>query len=428
MNSRAPISGLDRPVPGQPRDLGLLGGQRLTAPAVRAPGRCACGRSPRWPRSSRRARSANASMPIAVQHPVGGTQLLPRLDPAALAAQPLPVEQVRRGPARRGPGSGPAARSTPGTSGRRLRSSLSRARTRASIPSAHSVGVARVRSDSQSSAARTGATSPVLAAASASSGTTSGRAASWSRWNACQAASRAASCRPRPLCSTALAHDRAMSTSLPSAACGRLLGGGLDQLGGLLLPAAPGREHHRGIRNRRVPGRLRDQAIFFDQPLPLWQLAGEKVDSGELAERELQVYEGAGVAGELNLAGGQGMPGLEVPQLEGDDAAHSRRRSHSQRPTSPSADVQGEKQLERPGQRRRGRCVPLRVPAARTRRAGRRPHAAARDRAARRARPRPPPARRRGCRDRRPTSRPRAPPGASRGPGRRRAARGAGPR
>ena len=70
---------------------------------------------------------------------------------------------------------------------------------RASIPSAQSVGVTRVRSDSHSSAALTSATSPVLDAASASSGTTNGPYPSWSRSNARQAASRAASWRPRPL-------------------------------------------------------------------------------------------------------------------------------------------------------------------------------------------------------------------------------------
>ena len=48
-------------------------------------------------RSSRRARSANASMPIATSMLVGGAQLLARVDAAALAAQPLAVEQVGAG-------------------------------------------------------------------------------------------------------------------------------------------------------------------------------------------------------------------------------------------------------------------------------------------------------------------------------------------
>ena len=76
---------------------------------------------------------------------------------------------------------------------------------RASIPSDQSVGVTAVRSDSQSSAALTSLRSPVRDAASASSGTRKGPYPSGSRWKARQAASRAASWRPRPLPSTALA-------------------------------------------------------------------------------------------------------------------------------------------------------------------------------------------------------------------------------
>src|SRR5258706_66055 len=40
-------------------------------------------------------------------------------------------------------------------------------------------------------------------------------------------------------------------------------------------------------------------------------------------ERELQVHERARVAGEPNLASGERMPGLEIPQFEGDDRARS---------------------------------------------------------------------------------------------------------
>ncbi len=50
---------------------------------------------------------------------------------------------------------------------------------RASMPTAQSVGPTRVRSDSHSSAGLAAATSPVLAAASASSETISGPRPSW---------------------------------------------------------------------------------------------------------------------------------------------------------------------------------------------------------------------------------------------------------
>jgi len=35
-----------------------------------------------------------------------------------------------------------------------------------------------------------------------------------------------------------------------------------------------------------------------------------------MLRRELQVHQRAGVAGELDLASGHGMPGVEVPQLK----------------------------------------------------------------------------------------------------------------
>ena len=132
------------------------------------------------------------------------------------------------------------------------------------------------------------------------------------------------------------------------AACGRLLRAGLDQLRRLPFPAPPGREHHRGIRNRRVPGRLRYQVIFFDQPRCRGQLAGQNVGSGQVVERERQVHEGPVFAGELDLASGQAMPGLEVPQLHGDDLADSAASEPEPAAGFAGADVQRENHLERP--------------------------------------------------------------------------------
>ena len=104
---------------------------------------------------------------------------------------------------------------------------------------------------------------------------------------------------------------------------GGQLNGGLDQLGRLLLAALPGREHHRGICNRRVAGRLRDQAIFFDQPPRRGQLAGDQLVHAEVADGELQLDQGADVAGDLDLVSGQGVPGVEVPQLQSEGDAGS---------------------------------------------------------------------------------------------------------
>src|SRR6266576_2332236 len=102
------------------------------------------------------------------------------------------------------------------------------------MPSAQSVGLTRVRSDNHASAARAASTSPVLAAASASSETTSDPCPSCPCSKACQAAS-----------------------------------------------------------------------------------------PGQVVERELKMHQSARPAGEPGLPGRQGMPGLEVPQLERDDLADS---------------------------------------------------------------------------------------------------------
>jgi hypothetical protein len=65
------------------------------------------------------------------------------------------------------------------------------------------------------------------------------------------------------------------------AACSCLLHGSLDQLRRLWFPAPPGREHHLGIRHKRVPGCLGDQVIFFDHQRCRGQFAGQKVSSGQ---------------------------------------------------------------------------------------------------------------------------------------------------
>ncbi len=132
-------------------------------------------------------------------------------------------------------------------------------------------------------------------------------------------------------------------------ACGRLPHGGLDQLRRLRLPAAPGRQHHLGIRNRRVPGRLGDQAIFFEQPGRCRQLAGDNVGRGKDVERELQVHQRTGLASEPDLASGHRMPGVEVPQLKGDDGAGPSASEPEPAAGFVGAGVQSQNQLKGPG-------------------------------------------------------------------------------
>src|SRR5207244_535594 len=73
--------------------------------------------------------------------------------------------------------------------------------------------------------------------------------------------------------------------------CDRLLGACVDQLGRLRLVAAKGLEDHRGVDERRIPGRLGDQASLVEHHRGRGQLAGEHVASPQEAERKLQVHE-----------------------------------------------------------------------------------------------------------------------------------------
>ena len=83
---------------------------------------------------------------------------------------------------------------------------------------------------------------------------------------------------------------------------------------------------------------------------------------GDEVERDPQVRERAGIAGHLCLAGGEGMPGFVVPELEGDDGGGSSTGEPEPAAGFVGADLQIQKQLERSGQRRRGGCVSLRQP------------------------------------------------------------------
>ena len=89
MNSRAPISGLERPVARQPRDLGLLGGELAAGLDGALAGRLAGGQQ-----LARGALGERLGAHRGEQL-VRGAQLLARVEAAALAAQPFAVEQVR---------------------------------------------------------------------------------------------------------------------------------------------------------------------------------------------------------------------------------------------------------------------------------------------------------------------------------------------
>ena len=147
----------------QPGDLRLLRGElvaRLGGARLRAVSPVAS--------SSRAARSANASAPIAANISCAARSCSRASTRRSLAAQPLAVERDGRGRARRASRCGRAARSPPVEPLGRL-ASLSSARERASTPSAQSVPLARVVSASRSSASAASSGAPLRAAASTSS-------------------------------------------------------------------------------------------------------------------------------------------------------------------------------------------------------------------------------------------------------------------
>src|SRR6516164_418351 len=232
-------------VPSQPRDLRLLRGQ-LDADFHRAlagglPGGLHLAAGP----LSERIHTHR------VQHVVGGTQLLaPRRDGARGAATPRRAGErgqlgAERGPAHpfdrlSVPALGRVAVAEQGADG-------------APIASTHSVGVTRVRSDSNSSAAHSSATSPVLDAASASSGTI------WDPYPSVRLEGPSRRVAGGGVLPEAVVQERARvgreADQPDHTACNRLPRYGLDQFRRLPLLAPPDPEHHRGIRDRRVPGR-----------------------------------------------------------------------------------------------------------------------------------------------------------------------------
>ena len=144
-NSRAPISGLDSPSRASCaiwRSC-AVSSSRVSTVRLRTFSPVAS--------SSLRARSAKASMPIVANMVVRGAQLRARVDAAILAAQPLAVEQVGAGELGTQPGAAqPLDRLAVEALGGSP--SLSRARERASMPSAQSLRATAVAAARRSSA------------------------------------------------------------------------------------------------------------------------------------------------------------------------------------------------------------------------------------------------------------------------------------
>ena len=265
-----------QPVPGQPRDLRLLRGQRVSGPGgaggrdgAPADGLSGGPQLTAGPLGER-------LHPHLLQHPVRGTQLLPRVRAAALPAQPFPVQQVRPGQLGAEPGPAQPLDRLPVEPVGGL--AVAEQGADAGLDPQHPLGAGHPGTFGQ----------PVQRGLDQRHLTGPGRRLGQLSHD--QVAERQLAALkglpgggPRGVVpAQAVVQHRRRPGRLAGqdgpAASGRYLSGGLDQLGGLLLAALPGREHHRAIPSLRVAGRLRDQEIFFDQLLRRACLPGEQVD------------------------------------------------------------------------------------------------------------------------------------------------------
>src|ERR1700691_5707624 len=265
-----------QPLTGQPRHLSLLRGQPVVGPggpggAGGRGGAGAAGLAGR-PQLARGPFGERLHAHL-LQQPVGGAQLLPRVLPATLPAQPFAVQQVRAGQLSADPGPAqpldrlpvgavggltvaeqspdpglnaqyPLGRGHPGA----FRQPVQRR------PDARDVTGAGRRLGQLNH--DPGAEPQLVALEYLPGGVPRGFVPAQA---AVQHRARARREPGRPACTV----------------FGRHPGGVLDQLGGFLLPPPQSRQHRRGERDRRVAGGLSDQAIFLEQPLRRAQLAGE---------------------------------------------------------------------------------------------------------------------------------------------------------
>ena len=231
---------------------------------------------------------------------------------------------------------------------------------------------------------------------------------------------RACRGRCRALCS----HRPRRRPACQTTRC-RLLHGGLDQLScSRSGPATP--RASLGMGDRRVSGRRRRSG---DPRRSVAPPRSAPLSTGACLTRKFSANcrcTSAPVARDLRLASGEGMPGLEVPQLEGDHVARPRADQPSQRATSAglmsrSATTAGPASARAAAPRTRQSAAARSVEQDVDRRGGRGP-------AARRAPPRPPSQTPGEVEVTCPHRGSRAPPRGSRAPARRRAASGARPR
>src|SRR3954452_20008130 len=107
----------------------------------------------------------------------------------------------------------------------------------------------------------------------------------------------------------------------PSLAAGhQIVYVGLDQLGEVEFAASPGGQPQRPVGCERAPGRLGDRLRFREQGGGGGELTGELVHAHAVVQGGEKRGEGAGIAAELEVTGGERLPALVVPHESGDVA------------------------------------------------------------------------------------------------------------
>ena len=302
MNSRAPISGLERPSRASRAicaSWAVSWSRRLDGPLA---SRLAGGQQ-----LARRALGERVS-PHRREHVVGRAQLLARVEPPTLAPQPLAVQEVRAAQARRGCGCGRAARSPRGRAARRPRR---RSAARASAPRSRAPSRCRPRWSAPRAAearrrrprARRSATAASMSSANAqprrrAPGVLAGLAGRVQRL---------------PVAAEAVvehcARVRGDESAYPSPPRAASLDAYVDQLGGLGIAAPPGGEYELAVGREVRPGRLRDVSRTSSvNDAAAAELAREDVHADAHASGQREHGERPGIASELDVAVGQHVP------------------------------------------------------------------------------------------------------------------------
>ena len=241
--SRAPISGFDKPSAAS-RAICRSCAVRSSRVSTRPPAHLLAGRLKLLAGAL-----GERLHPDRGQHLVGRAQLVARVDPAILAAQPLPVEQMSAGELGTKPGPGPVARSPRDAGARRSHPRSTSARQRAWIPRPQSV-----LQDAVAAITRSSASAATSGFAERTAASTSSVDAQGETWSCGASVGRSLGRGERPVVAAQpveedRAHPLGALDAEPLTACSGVTDRGLDQWRGVRL----GLGARRATAGHRVP-------------------------------------------------------------------------------------------------------------------------------------------------------------------------------